>query len=184
MGFIQAQNTSSALLETIFWVEITQLLLVYLHFMLPKEYLFGSFCHHSIMSFLLGRASCKPPAEAAGSRISPWCSQLGLRGQHSFHSNPWSCENYLRILFVRHFSPYMSTSLYSRYVFFTCVIDWLASFSQWYIKVVQNVVGCKIWWNYSVPEFPHLQNGESYNTHLSGLHWAVTELMYPLSTVP
>lgn len=99
----------------------TQLILAYLHFMLPKEDLFGSFCHHSIMSFLLGRASFKLPAQATGSHISPWCSQLELRGQGSFHSDPWSCENYLHILFVTHTFLYPHFNISEFQIYFILV---------------------------------------------------------------
>lgn len=53
----------------IVWVEITQLLLVLLHFEFPKVDLFGSFCHHSVRSWSAGQSSCRPPAEAAGSQV-------------------------------------------------------------------------------------------------------------------
>ena len=55
-----------SLLGRVFCVEVTQLLLwvevVHLHFALPKEDLFGSFCHHSVMSCCLGhilQATCR-----------------------------------------------------------------------------------------------------------------------------
>lgn len=85
--FIQAWNTSSALLRAIVRVEITQLLLVLLHLILPKEDSFESFCQCSIRSCPVGQSSFKPPAEATGSHISPWRSQLGLQGEVSFHLN-------------------------------------------------------------------------------------------------
>lgn len=53
----------------IVWVEITQLLLVLLHFEFPEVDLFGSFCHLSVRSWSAGQSSCKPLAEAAGSHV-------------------------------------------------------------------------------------------------------------------
>lgn len=65
-GLPWAQGASAALLGRVFCVEVTRLLLwvevVHLHFALPKEDLFGSFCHHSVMSCFLGhilQATCR-----------------------------------------------------------------------------------------------------------------------------
>lgn len=71
----------------IVWVEITQLLLVLLHFEFPKVDLFGSFCHLSVRSWSAGQSSCKPPAEAAGSHVVVPRAVRWDHGEGSFHSD-------------------------------------------------------------------------------------------------